>query len=82
MNICETEPKHEFEFIRFNYSKNSDFVDFLVNITRHSQMRWFNERISSWQDDHFAKYVEALTLNGIAFTFNTFSANKTFNMNT
>jgi len=82
MQICELEPKYDLEKISFNFSAYSDFVDLLMKITKKSQLRWFNDRIASWQDDHNPSYVDILTLNGIAFSFNTFSVDGTFNMNT
>lgn len=83
MFACETEPKMSMEKFPFNYSQNSDFVDFLSsNITENSQKLWFDERKAKWQNDSNPSFVETLTLNGIGFTFNSFSADELLNSNT
>ena len=52
----------------FNYSKPSDFVECLRNIT--DQRVWFNDSFSYWNDEINPSFAETLTRNGLGFTFN------------
>lgn len=82
MFVCNEEPEFLMQNFPFNFSQNSDFVSFLMNITSNSQKLWFDERNARWGNDSNPKYVATLTRNGIGFTFNTFSADEFLDRNT
>lgn len=79
--VCNEKPDYSLEKYPFNYSRNSDFVSFLMNITSTSSKLWFDERNAEWQGDKNPKFVKTLTKNGIGFTFNTFDADEHLNAN-
>lgn len=82
MHICNEAPGYEMDMFPFNYTRDSDFIDLLLNITFTSQSLWFKERNATWLGEINPKYVETLTMNGIGFTFNTFDADEVLNTDT
>lgn len=71
MFVCADEPEYRMETLPFNYSDDSEFVNFLMNnITTNFQKRWFDEGIAKWRNQLNPKHFETLTPHGIAFTFN------------
>lgn len=61
----------------FNYSSNSEVVDFLMNMTENRV--WFNESKSTWNSKNDPEFVEILTRQGLSFTFNIIDAEDLMN---
>lgn len=70
MFACFDKPHYGMENLKFNYTKNSDFVELLRNITKNSQKPWFDKRIAKWNQHENPPHSEILTAEGIGFTFN------------
>lgn len=79
MFVCREEPDFDYEKTRFNYSLNSDFFDVLLNITENHQKLWFEEGNATWQGDLSPRHFETVNVNGIGFTYNTYSAEEILN---
>lgn len=67
--ICFENPEFGMENYRFNYTKNSDFVETLRNVSSKMFER-FEKRVASFNQKMNPPYAETLTRNGIGFTFN------------
>ena len=66
--VCFDSSRHLLNYNSFNYTANSDFVQYLRNMT--NQKSWFNISTGYWNDDLNPKFSETLTRYGIGFSFN------------
>jgi hypothetical protein len=68
--VCYDEPKFGMEMLKFNYTKNSDFIKLLKNISSLTQKPWFDQHHAKWNQKKNPPMTEVLTKHGIGFTFN------------
>ena len=66
--VCFERGKSLLNLNSFNYRKNSDFVEYLRNIT--DQRVWFNASLGYWNNEPNPSFAETLTRFGLGLTFN------------
>lgn len=62
----------------FEYEKNSDFVDYVNNMTKRRE--WFANRRALWNRKHEPPVAETLTRGGIGFSFNMLNMEEILNV--
>jgi hypothetical protein len=77
--ICFDESYHMLDYLWFNYTKPSDAVDILRNLTE--QREWFNRTEVIWNNEENPKFTEIITRNGLGFTFNLIEDSELFHEN-
>lgn len=70
MFVCNNRPRFGTEQLRFNYTKNTDFVKLLKNITSQDQKLWFDQHRAMWNMHANPPHFETLNSLGIGYTFN------------
>lgn len=69
--VCNTRSRYGMDKLKFNYTKNTDFVERLKNITAISQKPWFDKKLAKLnQQKGNPPNTETLIMHGIGFTFN------------
>ena len=66
------------ENFKFNFSKNSDFVELLRKVSKKHPL--MDQRIATFNLEANPPYVETLTSQGIGYTFNLVDDILDFNM--
>lgn len=66
--VCFDSSRNLLNYNSFNYTSNSDFVEYLKNIT--NQKTWFDASTGYWNDELKPEFSETLTRYGIGFSFN------------
>lgn len=67
-SICYDDDPFSLGDMSFNFSKKSEFVEFLRNMTE--QRSWFDESRATWNSWSEPQFIETILNQGLGFTFN------------